>query len=110
MSSCVVVNCTQGFVISTDSIVFKKPVADAAQQFGPVRGMTRKLFQISDDVLGAGVGDWSSYMPIFNSVARLKLPTKKLVDEILDLSTRKATDSRIFVLSRIDGKVTLYIS
>jgi hypothetical protein len=110
MSSCVVVSCTQGFVISTDSIVFKKPEADPALQFGQVRGITRKLFEISDDVLAAGVGDWSSYMPVFNSVARLKLPTKKLVDEILDLSTKKATDSRIFVLSRIEGKVILDVS
>jgi hypothetical protein len=110
MSSCVVVQCTQGFVISTDSIVFKKPVADAARQFHDVRGTTRKLFQLSDDVIAAGVGDWSSYMPIFNSVARLKVHAKKLVDELLDQSTTKATDSRIFILSRIEGKVILDIS
>jgi hypothetical protein len=110
MSSCVVVNCTQGFVISTDSIVFKTPQADPVNQFGQIRGTTRKLFQISDDVIAAGVGDWSSYMPIFNSAARLKLPAAKVVDVILDQSMKKAADSRVFILSRIEGKVILDIS
>src|SRR5262249_43836194 len=110
MSSCVIVRCTQGFVVSTDSIVFKKPQADEVLQYGQVRGITRKLFQISDDVLVACVGDWSSYMPVLNSVARLKLPVARLVDELLDQSMKKAADSRVFILSRNDGKVVLDVS
>jgi hypothetical protein len=107
MSSCVIVRCTQGFVISTDGIAFKQPVADAAQMFGRVKGLTRKLFQLTDDVVVAGVGDFTSYLPVFNAAARLRLPTAKLVAGLLDLAVQKAADSRIFVVYRDAGNVFL---
>jgi hypothetical protein len=110
MSSCVVVSCSQGFVISTDTIAFKQPIADQGPKFGRVKGTTHKLFQLTEDVLAAGVGDWSSYMPVFNAAARLKVPTEKLVGELLEMCVRKAADSRVFVLSRIGGKARLDLS
>ena len=105
MSSVVVVQCTQGFVVSTDTVAFKTPVAD--KRFAKVRASTHKLFQISDDVIAAGVGEFTSYLKVFNAAAKLKLPTEKLVPELLDLATKKAADSRIFVLYRLDGKAKL---
>src|SRR5262245_13966770 len=107
MSSCVAVNCTQGFVLSTDSIAFQQPQADAAEQFGRIRGTTRKLFQITDDVIAGAVGDFTSYLPVLNRAARMRVPTPKLVADLLDLCTTKAADSRVFVLSRVEGQVTL---
>ena len=108
MSSAVVVQCTQGFVISTDTVAFKTPVAD--KRFAKIRASTHKLFQISDDVIAAGVGEFTSYLNVFNAAARLKLPTEKLVPELLDLAVKKAADSRVFVLYRTDGKAKFDIS
>jgi hypothetical protein len=110
MSSAVVVSCSQGFVVSTDSIAFKLPVAGDGPKLGRVKGSTRKLFQLSDDVLVAGVGEWNQYFPVFNEVARKKLATDKLVPELLDLCAKKTADSRVFVLYRRDSKVYLDIS
>jgi hypothetical protein len=107
MSSVVVQSCTQGFVISTDSIANKEPIGEGNKKLGRIKGTTRKLFQLSDDVIAAGVGEWTSYMPVLNAAARSRLPTAKLVSELLDGSVKKATDSRIFVLYRIDGRVFL---
>jgi hypothetical protein len=107
MSSCVVVSCTQGFVISTDSIAFKQPVPPPGPKYGKVKGHTRKLFQLSADVLAAAVGEWTSYLPVLNAAARLRLPPEKLVAELLEQSMRKAADSRIFVVYRKEGKVLL---
>jgi hypothetical protein len=107
MSSAVVVSCSQGFVVSTDSIAFKQPAGGDGPKFGRVKGSTRKLFQLSDDVLAAGVGEWGSYFPVFNAVARMRLPADKLVPELLSLCVKKAADSRVFVVYRHDGKVSL---
>jgi hypothetical protein len=110
MSSAVVVSCSQGFVVSTDSIAFKLPVGEKGPKLGRLKGSTRKLFQLSDDVLAAGVGEWNQYFPVMNEVARKRLPTDKLVPELLELCAKKTADSRVFVLSRQAGKVVLDIS
>jgi hypothetical protein len=110
MSSCVIVSCSQGFVISTDTIAFKQPVGEQGPKYGRVKGSTHKLFQLTEDVIAAGVGDWSSYLPVLNAAARLKLPTEKLVEELLDMCVRKAANARVFVLSRVGGKARLDIS
>jgi hypothetical protein len=107
MSSAVVESCTQGFVISTDSIANKEPVGDGGKKLGRVKAVTRKLFQLSDDVIAAGVGEWTSYMPVLNAAARTRLPTARMVAELMDQCAKKAADSRVFVLYRIDGKARL---
>jgi hypothetical protein len=107
MSSAVVVSCSQGFVISTDSVAFKQPVSGEGPKLGRIKGTTRKLFQLTDHVLATGVGEWNSYFPIFNAAARLRLPADKLVSQLLDMCAKKATDSRVFVVYRQAGKVFL---
>lgn len=55
MSSIVAVQGHEGFVISTDSIVFEHiPDASGASP-GKVKGITRKLFQVHDDILVVGL-------------------------------------------------------
>jgi hypothetical protein len=110
MSSAMVQSCTQGFVISTDSIAMKEPVGDGGKKLGRVKAVTRKLFQLSEDAIAAGVGEWTTYMPLLNAAARSRLPTAKMVSELMDQCGKKAADSRILVLYRIDGKVLLDIS
>jgi hypothetical protein len=105
MSSFVAVSCDQGFVISADSIAFKQPVGE--KKYGRVRAFTRKLFQLSDDVIAGGVGEWTSYLPVFNTVARRRLTADKFVPELLDLCVKKAADSRVFVLYRSGKRVLL---
>jgi hypothetical protein len=105
MSSFVAVSCDQGFVVSADSVAFKHPVGE--KKFGRVKGFTRKLFQLSDDVLAGAVGEWTSYLPVLNTAARRRLPADKLVPELLDLCVKKAADSRVFVLYRVGKKVLL---
>ena len=107
MSSCVIMRGTQGFLISTDCITFKQPVGNQGQKFGRVKGLTRKLFQVTDDVVAAAVGDFTNYLPVLNAAARAGLPTQKLVPELLDQCLKKAADSRIFVVYRADGRVFL---
>lgn len=107
MSSAVVESCTQGFVISTDSAATKDPVGDTGKKLGKISGTTRKLFQLSEDVLVAAVGEWTSYLPILNAAARSQLPTAELVSHLLDQCEKKAADSRVFVLYRVDGKARL---
>jgi hypothetical protein len=105
MSSVVVVSCTQGFVISADTIAFKQPAGE--RKFGRVRGCTHKVFQLGDDVLAAAVGEWTSYLPVLNTAARRQLAAEKLVPELLDLCAKKAADSRVFILYRVGQKVFL---
>lgn len=64
MSGVVAVRGYQGFVISTDSIVFKYASDNAGALIGKVKGITRKLFQIHDDILVATLGNWNSYFPL----------------------------------------------
>lgn len=99
MSSVVIAHCDQGFVISTDTVAFKQPIG-GPEKYGRIRGSTHKLFQLSDNVLAAGVGEWTSYFPILNAAARAGLPTEKLVTDLLEQCSRKATDARVYILYR----------
>ena len=56
MSSIVAVQGQQGFVISTDSIVFKYTTDPTGKIDGKVKGTTRKLFQLHDDILAGRIG------------------------------------------------------
>jgi hypothetical protein len=49
-------------------------------------------------------------LPVLNTAARRRLPADKLVPELLDLSVKKAADSRVFVLYRAGKKVLLDVS
>src|SRR5262249_22959757 len=101
MSSVVVTSCDQGFIVSTDTVAFKQPVGE--KKYGRVRGSTHELFQLSDDVLAAGVGEWTSYLPVLNAAARRGKAADELVPDLLDQCAKKAADSRVFVLSRAGG-------
>lgn len=57
MSSIVAVKGSEGFVISSDSIVFKYATNQSGQVIGKVKGTTRKLFQVHDDILVVGLGN-----------------------------------------------------
>src|SRR5262249_38057801 len=105
MSSVVAVSCDQGFVISTDTVAFKQPVGE--KKYGRVRGSTRKLFQLSDDVLAAAVGEWANYLPVLNAAARGGRPAEQLVPDLLEQCANKAADSRVFVLYRVGKRVRL---
>jgi hypothetical protein len=106
MSSVVAVSCDQGFVISTDTVAFKLPVGDA-RKYGRVRASTHKLFQLSDDVLAAGVGEWTNYFPVLNAAARSGGPTDKLVPDLLEQCAKKAANSRVYILYREGKRVKL---
>jgi hypothetical protein len=105
MSSVVVTSCDQGFIVSTDTVAFKQPAGE--KKYGRVRGSTHKLFQLSDDVLAAGVGEWTSYLPVLNAAAKSGRAADKLVPDLLDQCAKKAADSRVFVLYRAGGRVRL---
>src|SRR4030043_513232 len=106
MSSIVAVQGQQGFVISTDSIVFKYTTDKDGKIDGKVKGTTRKLFQIHEDVLAVGLGNWNSYFPIFNRVAAMKLPKDKLLEEVRNQCV-KTTDAHVYVFHREDSGVIL---
>lgn len=99
MSSIVAVQGQQGFVISTDSIVFKYTTDTAGKVDGKIKGSTRKLFQLHEDVLAVGLGNWNSYFPVFNHVAAMKLPREKILEEIREHGV-KNTDAHIYVFHR----------
>jgi hypothetical protein len=90
-------------------VAFKLPVG-GEKKYGRVRGSTHKLFQLSDNVIAAGVGEWTSYLPILNAAARAARPTDKLVPDILEQCAKKAVDSRVYVLYREGKRVKLDIS
>ena len=108
MSSIVAVQGQEGFVISTDSIVFKYTLDKAGKTEGKVKGTTRKLFQIHDDVLAVGLGNWNSYFPVFNKVAGMKLPKDKLVEEVRNRCTA-STDAHMYIFHRESDGVILDI-
>ncbi len=108
MSSIVAVRGTQGFVISTDSIVFKSPTDSSGAIIGKIKGTTRKLFQVHDDVLAVGLGNWNSYFPMFNAVAGMKLSKDNSLNELHNRGA-KLTDARIYVFSRHENDVALDI-
>jgi len=99
MSSIVAVQGQQGFVISTDSIVFKYTTDTTGKVDGKIKGTTRKLFQINEDILAVGLGNWNSYFPVFNRVAAMKLPKEKLLEEIRSQMVSK-TDAHVYIFHR----------
>ena len=108
MSSVVAVSGSQGFIISSDSIVFKFLTDANGQVVGKIKGITRKLFQIQDDIITVGLGNWNTYFPIFNTVASMNVSKNVMLDEIRTRGM-KITDTRICIFSRHDGNVTLDI-
>jgi hypothetical protein len=108
MSSIVAVQGKEGFVISTDSIVFKFTVDKSGKVDGKVKGTTRKLFQIHDDILAVGLGNWNSYFPVFNKVAGMKLPKDKLVEELHNRCVT-STDAHMYIFHRESNGVILDI-
>jgi hypothetical protein len=108
MSSIVSVQCSQGFVISSDSIVFKYLADSTGNITGKVKGTTRKLFQISDDVITVGLGNWNSYFPMFNHVARMSGSNSALVNELRSRG-KGLTDTRIYIFSKNQNGPTLDI-
>jgi hypothetical protein len=108
MSSIVAVHGYQGFVISTDSIVFKHILDASGAQTGKVKGITRKLFQIHDDILVAGLGNWGAYFPIFNHVAGMQASKEKILDEVRKHSA-EPKDTRVYIFHRESNDVVLDI-
>lgn len=106
MSSIVAVQGQQGFVISTDSIVFKYTTDTNGKVDGKIKGTTRKLFQLHEDILAVGLGNWNSYFPIFNRVAAMKLPKEKLLGELHEQGV-KTTDAHIYIFHREDRGVVM---
>ncbi len=106
MSSIVAVQGQQGFVISTDSIVFKYTTDPTGKIDGKIKGITRKLFQLNEDILAVGLGNWNSYFPIFNRVAAMKLPREQLLDEVRNQSV-KNTDAHVYIFHREDNGVVM---
>jgi len=106
MSSIVAVHGFQGFVISTDSIVFENLFDASGAQTGKVKGITRKLFQIHDDVLVVGLGNWGVYFPIFNKVAGMQATKEKTLEEVRRLSA-VPKDTRVYVFHREGSDVVL---
>ncbi len=99
MSSMVAVKGGQGFVISTDSVVFKFLTNAEGQITGKIKGSTRKLFQIRDDIVVVGLGNWNNYFPLFNAIAKMSEPT----DVMLETLRKRAVllpDVRIYIFSR----------
>lgn len=99
MSSMVSVHCTKGFVISTDSIVFKHPADSSGKALGKIKGSTRKLFQLHDDVLAVGLGNWNAYFPMFTAVAGTELSRDSVVKELHGRGV-ELTDTKIYVFRR----------
>lgn len=108
MSSVVIVKGSQGFIVSTDSIVYKYPTGPAGERLGKIKGSCRKLFQINNDILVAAVGNWNSYFVVLNEIARMRTSNADLLDHLRN-SAAKLTDSRLYVLSRQPDDVNLDI-
>ncbi len=105
MSSIVSVKGSQGYVISSDSIVFKYLTDATGNVTGKIKGVTRKLFQIHDDIVVVGLGNWNSYFPMFNKVARMSSSKDILLDELRSRGT-ELTDTHIYIFSRSENSVT----
>jgi hypothetical protein len=106
MSSIVAVQGNEGFVISTDSIVFEH-IADASGAVtGKVKGITRKLFQVHDDILVVGLGNWAAYFPVFNKVAGMKLSKEQVIEEVRQRCVT-CTDTHVYIFHREPNAVVL---
>ncbi|MBA4384185.1 MAG: hypothetical protein C0410_05570 [Anaerolinea sp.] len=108
MSSIVAVQGSQGFVISTDSIVIKYASDTSGKIIGKVTGITRKQFLVHDDILVVGLGNWNSYFPVFNKIASKKLSKNNALNEI-HRNAKELTDSRVYVFSKTKDDVILDI-
>jgi len=100
MSSCVIVRGSEGFVVSTDSIVIKSTTV------GQVKGLTRKLFRIRPGLIAAALGNWNSYFPILNSAARMNGDQSEVLTELRSMAI-KAKDIHLYILFREEGDVIL---
>lgn len=107
MSSCVILRGSNGLVISTDSIIFKYAKDETENIIGKVKGSTRKLFEVDPDILVAATGNWNSYFPIFNAVARMNAPREQKVKRLIEESVEKAADSCVYIVHRTGGKLQL---
>jgi hypothetical protein len=113
----VIVGGSGGYVVSTDSIVYKYASDEQGKVIGKVKGSTRKLFQIDPDILVAGTGNWNTYFPIFNNAAAMSGHRDFKLERLLEESKSKGTDSRIYIVHRtpaklqfdsvVEGKVTI---
>ncbi|MBC8875297.1 MAG: hypothetical protein H8E44_38225 [Planctomycetes bacterium] len=79
MSSIVAVSAPEGFVVSTDRIVYKNPDGGNLRT---VRGITPKMFSMPNGMLVAGTGDRNRYFPLFNDLARRGAPVDACIDAI----------------------------
>jgi len=100
MSSCVILRGSQGFVVSTDSIVLK------ATAVGQVKGLTRKLFRIRPGLIAAAMGNWDTYFPILNSAARSKGDQEEVIAELRSMAV-EAKDIYLYILFREKDDVVL---
>jgi hypothetical protein len=107
MSSCVIVGGTGGYVVSTDSIVYKYASDEKGNVIGKVKGSTRKLFQVDPDILVAATGNWNSYFPVFNAAAAMDAPRGDKVARLLEDAVSKAADSCVHILHRTGAKLQL---
>lgn len=105
MSSCVIVGGTGGYVVSTDSIVYKFASDEKGSVIGKVKGSTRKLFQIDADILVAGTGNWNTYFPIFNAVAAMEASREEKVKRLIEDAALQAKDSRVYVVHRTPSRL-----
>lgn len=105
MSSIVSIKGPQGYVISSDSIVFKYLTDATGNITGKVKGSTRKMFQIHDNIVVVGLGNWNSFFPMFNKVARMSASKDIVVNELRSRSA-ELTDTRIYIFSNSENNVT----
>jgi hypothetical protein len=109
MSSCVIAGGSGGFVVSTDSIVYKYASDSTGKVLGKVKGSTRKLFQVDPDILVCATGNWNSYFPVFNEVAAMTSPRDEKVAALVDQAKSKAADSCVYILHRTSSKLQVDI-
>jgi hypothetical protein len=109
MSSIVALQGQQGFVISTDSIVFETATDKTGKVEWKVKGTTRKFFQLHEDVLAVGLGNWNSYFPIFNKIAAMKLAKDQLVEEVRNRCRPATTDAYMYIFHREPNGIILDI-
>jgi hypothetical protein len=109
MSSIVALQGREGFVISTDSIVFETARDKSGQVEWKVKGTTRKFFQLHEDVLAVGLGNWNSYFPIFNKLAGMKLPKDQLVEAVRSQCLPATADAHMYVFHREAAGIILDI-
>jgi len=86
MSSIVAVSAPEGFVVSTDRIVYKNPDRNNLRT---VRSITPKMFSMPNGMLVAGTGDRNLYFPLFNALARRGAPADECGEAIQSYQGKK---------------------